>query len=404
MTLLASPDRLMGLCKDHWQIICLVVISFCMHLYVFSFANQMIYDEGFFWVPEAKRILLRESLGLPTYPALSKLLIASGIWVLGDNPWGWRIPAALFGAASIILVYLIARRLAGRRTAVLASLFFATENLVFTFSGLAWLDTFAVAFMLLSFLLYLQRRYALSGLSLALAVACSPKALLAVFAILGHWFVVRRKNGWRNIAVFAGTSLLAFVLILPLTDVMATGQWFNPFNRVVEMWTSQTSVKVSDWTPEELFFTHPTTPWQWILDPSGFVLEPEELGHRMVITPTIWVLIVPSMAYLFYRLVFVKEKKNTSRFILLWFSTSWLLWIPLELYSDRPMYLYYVLPAMGATCIAVGYVIDRLWRMSTTAKLAIVRLSVRAILVFYIAIHVLLFLILSPLLAPFRSS
>ena len=396
---LSFPQRLAGLFRDHWQIICLVLISLCMHMYVFSFADRLIYDEKF-WVPEARHILEREPLDWPQYTALSKLFMTSGIYILGDNPWGWRTPSAIFGVASIVLVYLIARRLAGKRTALLASLLFTTENLVFTFSGLAMLDVFAVAFMLLSFLLYLHHRYTLSGLSLALAVVCSPKVLLAVFAVLAHWFFVRRKRGLRAIGVFAITSLLAFFILMTITDLTASGQCFNPFHRVVEMWTGQTSIKVSDMTAESLATAHPTRPWWWILNLRATLLEPTEFYHRMMITPTIWLLTIPSIAYLLYRYFFVRKNRNTPRFILLWFSATYLLWIPLELYTDRPLFLFYLLPSMGAICIAVAYGINQAWQRSAKAKGMVLRWSVRALLILYLVFHVGLFLVLSPLVAP----
>jgi len=369
-----------------------------MHMYIFSFADQIIYDERF-WVPEARHILEREPLDWSPYPALSKLFIASGIHLLGDNPWGWRTPAALFGAASIVLVYLIARRIAGKRTALLASLLFTTENLVFTFSGLAMLDVFSVAFMLLSFLLYLHHRYSLSGLSMALAVLCSPKVLIAAFAILAHWFLARRKRGLRPIAVFAITSLVAFFVMMPMVDLIATGQWLNPFQRIGEMWTAQTSMKVSDLDPEQLAHTYPTRPWSWILNPKGSGLNPSQFNHRMQITPTIWLLAIPSIAYLIYRYLFVRENRNTPRFILLWFGATYLLWIPIELYTDRPMFLYYLLPTMGAICIAVGYGIHRAWQRSLKVKRTMVRWCMQATITLYLILHVGLFLLLSPLRA-----
>jgi len=403
IALLDPPGRLVKPFLDHWQIACLMIISFCMHLIILPVANVLIYDE-MFWVPDARLIVSRGPLLWVDYPAVSKLFIASGIWSLGDNPWGWRIPSVLFSTAAILLVYLIAQRLAGKRVALLAALLFTTENLVFTLSGMAMLDTFLVPFMLLSFLLYLRHRHSLSGLSLALAVACSAKAVLAGIAILLHWFFVRRKGGLRNISVFAVTSVSCFLAILVITDLMATGEWFNPLQRLVDMWTSQTSLTVSEWIPEELAHSFPTRPWQWILDPTiGTVLNPAEFRHIMMITPTIWVLAIPSIVYLLYRLIFVKEDKSNPRFVLMWFFATYVLWVPLELYTDRPMFLYYLLPTMGAICIAIAYAMYQYWQVAGRVKSSIVRKSLRGLLVGYLVVHVLFFLIFSPLTAVLQT-
>jgi predicted membrane-bound dolichyl-phosphate-mannose-protein mannosyltransferase len=252
--------------------------------------------------------------------------------------------------------------------------------------------------MLLSFLLYLNHKYALSGLSLALAVLCTPKAVLAVFVILAHWFFVRRKSGRRDIGIFAVTSLLVFFVVLPITDFFATGQWFNPFQRAVEMWTDQTAVKVGDLTPDEIALIHATRPWEWILRiTAGARLNPLEFRHTMGLSPTTWLLIIPSMIYLLYRQIFVKENKATSRFVLLWFAATYLLWIPLELLTDRTMFLYYLLPTMGAICIAIGYALHRVWQRSVREKRLALRWAMRAVVVLYVVVHLGTFTLMSPL-------
>jgi dolichyl-phosphate-mannose-protein mannosyltransferase len=391
-------ESLLTWLKQHWQIICLVLIFLSMHLYVLSFVNDLIYDEHF-WVPEARHILGREPLDWPTYTALSKLFIASGIYILGDNSWGWRIPSVVFGAVSVVLVYLLARKLAGKRTALLASLLLVFENLFFTMTGLAMLDGFFLTFMLLSFLLYLHDRYALSGVSLALAVMCSPKAILAVVAILAHWFLVRRKRGFASVGLFAGTSLLAFFILMPITDFIATGEWFNPFGRIAEMWTTETSMSVSEWTEEQKWFTGPQYPWWWIINPRGMDLVPSRFHHYIWITPTVFFLIIPSIAYLLYRYFFIRKNRNAPRFIVLWFAATYLLWIPLELISDRPMFLYYFLPTVPAICVAIGYCLHRVWQKSRNAKDRNLGWLFRALLIFYLIVHIGIFLLISPLTA-----
>ncbi len=392
------PQRLFLWLRRNWQIVCLLLLFLVMHLYVLSFVDDVIYDE-YFWIPEAKHILDREPLDWPNYPALSKIFTASGIFVLGDNSWGWRMPSVVFGVLSVVLVYLITDRLAGKRTALLASLLMATENITFTMTGLAMLDVPAVAFMLLSFLLYLKGRYALSGFSLALAVVCSPKAILGLAAILGHWLLTRRKRGVSNLALFAVIALTGFLVLTPTTDFIATGQWSNPFTRVFEMWSAQTSLKVGELPPFDLEFTQPTRPWWWIIDPRGFVLEPTSFRHFIMITPTLWILIMPALAYLLYRYLFTRQRRNAARFILLWFASTYLLWIPLSLITDRPMFLYYLFPTMGALCIAVAYAIRRIWQQSYDPKWAKRGWLIQASVTLYLCIHVALFLFLSPLLA-----
>jgi len=76
---------------------------------------------------------------------LGKLLISSGIAVLGDNPVSWRTLPILFGTANIVLLYLICRRLRISRTASNIAVFLLTfENLSFVHGGLTMFDVFSL--------------------------------------------------------------------------------------------------------------------------------------------------------------------------------------------------------------------------------------------------------------------
>ncbi|MBI2913709.1 MAG: DnaJ domain-containing protein, partial [Chloroflexi bacterium] len=46
-----------------------------------------------------------------THPPLSKVIMAGGMGIFGENSFGWRFPGALAGVGSIIFIYLLGRRL-----------------------------------------------------------------------------------------------------------------------------------------------------------------------------------------------------------------------------------------------------------------------------------------------------
>ena len=62
------------------------------------------------------------------HPDLGKLAIAAGIVVLGNDPWGWRVPAALAGIALIALVFPLGRRLGLTDEWALAALVLAAAD------------------------------------------------------------------------------------------------------------------------------------------------------------------------------------------------------------------------------------------------------------------------------------
>ena len=400
-------DRAFARPIQHWQIICVVVVYLLMHFYVLSISHDLIFDEKL-WIPEARAILFRVPLYWVEYPHLSELFMAAGIWLFGDNPWGWRMASVLFGAIGVVLVYLISLHLAGKRTAMLASALYAFENLAFSMSGLAMLDVAATAFMLLSFWLYLKKRYALAGISLAAGSVCSSKVMLGVIAILAHWLLVRRKDGLRSVLLLAITGLLALFILMPATDFLATGEWLSPFKRILDMLTWQSGQAV---TADYRAAVHPTAPWQWFIRPGGILTsgatdwgDTEKIRRVLYLTPTIWVLVVPSMGYLLYRYFFTKKNRKTPRFILLWFGATCLPWIPVELITNRMMFTYYLLPTVGAICIAVAYCMENAWQRSMKTGHRTLGWLTRAAMIAYILFNFVFFLLLSPLTAALTSA
>jgi dolichyl-phosphate-mannose-protein mannosyltransferase len=127
------------------------------------------------------------------HPDLAKLAIAAGIVVLGNDAWGWRVPAALAGIALIALVFPLGRRLGLTDEWALAALVLAAADpMLMLESRLALLDIFVGLGTALS--IYLALRYAQGGLrlwwlvacaaALGAAVACKWSGLLAVPAVL----------------------------------------------------------------------------------------------------------------------------------------------------------------------------------------------------------------------------
>ena len=47
------------------------------------------------------------------HPQLAKLIMAGGIKLFGDNPWGWRIGSVIFGLIAIVAMYTLVRAAGG---------------------------------------------------------------------------------------------------------------------------------------------------------------------------------------------------------------------------------------------------------------------------------------------------
>ncbi len=94
------------------------------------------------------------------HPPLGKWLIALGMAIGGpDNSAGWRLATAVLGAASVLLVYLIARRLTGSVVAAtVAGTLLAIDGLSIVMSRIALLDGILTFFVLLGVLFVLIDR------------------------------------------------------------------------------------------------------------------------------------------------------------------------------------------------------------------------------------------------------
>lgn len=170
------------------------------------------------------------------HPPFAKYTQAFGMDVFGENTFGWRISAAVFG----ILVILATAQLAdeifhSRKIALCAAAFASLDGLLLVQSRIAMNDihvTFFILLTLICYLRYRQRRPArtrwrwlfLTGLSAGLAIASKWSGMFVLGAVCTsevscwvyfHLFKKRKKS-----AVFVSASKLAFgilsLLILPV--------------------------------------------------------------------------------------------------------------------------------------------------------------------------------------------
>ncbi len=367
-----------------------------MHLAVIHQVDYFVFDE-LYYVPDAAKIAIHGNGLECVHPSLGKLFIAAGIRIFGFNPWGWRIFSIISSVISVILFYLICRRLGGKQTALFASILFTFENLTFWHSGVGMLDPFSIMFMLLAFLLYLQNRYALSGMSLALSGLCKLTGLFGSLIILGHWIVTGRGQEVRKALLFCTALAATFFLLMPITDFLASGEWLNPIERLHYLAFQHIGTSATDLPTEVHALT--SNPWDWVLKPlSEDISYTNGLVHKILITPTIWALILPAMGYMLYE--WVKNRRNLALFSLLWFCGTFVIWIPLTLVSGTYTYLFYFLPTVGAVCMSIGFALDRLWEMGKSKSTTFGR-SLQVLVVVYLVLHMAVFFIFSPLLTLF---
>ena len=354
--------------------------------YSFLSPRDTIFDEAHY-VNDARSIINGEGDLRAEHPPLGKLFIIAGIKIFGDNPMGWRFFPIILGVAGIIFFYLTCRRLnMAKWAAYLATFFLAFDNLTFVQSQLAMLDVFMLPLMLVSIWLYLRKNYLLAGVFIALTALVKITGVFILPAIVLHWMIFRRDGDWKFLGLIF-LSGISFVVLLPGLEYFTFGHFTNPIARIQEMMTGMSSLTFAT-------AAHPSMsrPWSWILkvDLMPYAYVPHYVA---TISLTVWLLIIPAVGYMVYRVI---KGNNASRFALLWFLSTYVVWIPLSLLTDRVSFVYYFFPTVGAICIGMGLGFNRLletWQFGTAKGW---RWTSLGIVICFVILHLAVFLVLSP--------
>ncbi len=416
-----------------WQysgLFLLLIVVLVLHFTIVMQPSEPLFDE-IHYIEDGRHIIDGEGTNRVEHPPMAKLIIVGGMHLFGDNPMGWRFFSVIFGAAGIVFMYLICRRLnLSKKVAYLATFLVAIENLSFVQGGVAMLDVFTVTLMLASFWLYLKERYVMSGVMVGLATLAKLNGALAIVVIGLHWFLTvgyaeignlfsslyrflarRRhiwhfllqffssiKNTWR-FALLVVVAPVTFVALMPLFDYLIWGEWLNPFSQISKMLGDTGSIIFTPDYPEANNIA--TRPWEWLLPIwygklhwAHFVLPywftPRLLG---MISPTITVLVIPLVIYIIYRAI--KGKAN-ALFPFSWFLGTYMIWIPASLITDRVSYLFYFYPTIGAICIALAIAIFKLMDLARGRQGNKLRWFLAILIPLYLLVHVYTFINIGP--------
>jgi dolichyl-phosphate-mannose-protein mannosyltransferase len=145
-----------------------------LRLYRLAVPHAIVFDESTY-VPDAYSILrhgtelqavrnanalllagnthiLLQAAQASAHPPFGKIMIASGIWLFGLAPFGWRLAVAVAGSLAILMTARITRRMT-RSTLLgcIAGLLLALDGLEFVLSRTALLDVFVMFWVLAAF-------------------------------------------------------------------------------------------------------------------------------------------------------------------------------------------------------------------------------------------------------------
>lgn len=381
-------QKLRRLARWEYTWICLLVlVTLVLHFLIIANPAEPVFDEQYY-IGDARAILSGDGELRAEHPPLGGLLVTFGMLMFGDNPFGWRTLAIVFGTISVLFLYLICRRLnLSRQASFLAAFLLALENQSFIQASVAMLDVYSITLMLAAFWLYLRGNYVFSGVAIWLSTLAKLSGALALPVIALHWLITRRDRRVKFIGSMTLAPLL-FIASIPFLDFAIIGRLADPIARIKTILTMSGSVTRS-------YATHPyaTRPWEWLIRP-GIMPYWYDPHYTAAISFTIWASIIPIVIYMVYR---ARKGDSAGWFVISWFAGTYLVWIPLALIIDRITYVYYFYPTVGAIAIGTGLVLSQLidfWKKRKTGRLRWLALSFVPL---YLLVHVAIFATLSPL-------
>jgi uncharacterized membrane protein len=188
---------------------------------------------------------------------LYSLLAHASIVIFGDSGWSLRLPAALFGTASIWALYLFAREVTNEREALLTAvlLTFSYHHVWFSqnargYIGLLFWTLLSSWFFVRALRTQQPRLWLFYAMTASLGVYTNTGMLFVVAAQFIHYLwelLARQKENWadRWSGLFLGfcmAGILTFLLhalvlpqMLTSVEVSTVPAWKQPFWAVVEL-------------------------------------------------------------------------------------------------------------------------------------------------------------------------
>ncbi len=353
------------------------------------------------------------------HPPLGKWLIAIGIRLFGYDSFGWRISAAVAGTISIILLYLLARKLFHSTiAATFTSGLMALDFLHFVQSRVSMLDIFAMTFGIAAILFVVYDRERMlsqepdvdrprswrlaAGLAGGAAAASKWTGIfylvVVVIATIAWEIGARRKKGLDTrtaIAGFVQQEVPTVVLWLFLAPVLAygftyigrlewsEGTWYKAmWDRHKYMWDFHTNL--------ESHHSYESPAWSWIFlkRPVSYFFETDKGGDYKEIfatgNPFVWWPAVLALVYAAIRWLKDRDMTGPEGLIVGGFVATYLLWVPIGVTGRSATFIFYLLPAIPFMCLALGYVVSRIGNTwEAKAAMGLFGVGVVALFVFY---------------------
>lgn len=342
------------------------------------------------------------------HPPVGLWTIASGIAVWGNDSFGWRFASAVFGAAGIVLLFLLTCDVTGSVLAAMtAGCLLMMNSLYMVQSRIGMLDIFGAVFMLCAlwaFYRYLKasseflaRPMLAIGLFLGLAIATKWNAgfpaLMIGLVILGlgvaSWVRFRKsadREDWLRFLQHAKWMPIALIAVPVAVYLLAYVPFFLVGNGLDDFVELQKQIFMYHTGLEE---SHPYQSlwWQWplALKPVWYSVTYGENSISNIYAgsnPLLAWLFLPSVCFAAWVL---RNDKPAMSLLLVGFFGQWLPWFGVS----RISFTYHFLPASIFGCLAVAVslvVLAQKGRLGGVVAVAVM-LAIMSSFFFFYPIH-----------------
>ncbi|MFM8190907.1 MAG: dolichyl-phosphate-mannose--protein mannosyltransferase [Candidatus Nanopelagicus sp.] len=374
--------------------------ALALRLWRLNLPSSYIFDEVYYAKNAASLITAGVELNdqgeseFVVHPPLGKWLIGIGIKIFGNNEFGWRFSAAIFGSVAVLLIYIIVKKLfASEFLSITAALLFALDGLNLVMSRVALLDIFLMVFILLSFYFLLLNNYLAVSISLGLALATkwSGGFLIPVFLL---YIMIENRANLKKILKPIGQLVLVPVIVYLISWsgwIFSDKGWArnSESNLLLSLWSYHRQILNFHQDLVEQH-TYQANPWSWLIlgrPTSFFYEESSNCGQTKcsqeilaIGTPFLWWSALFAVAITIG--FFITNKDRKAAIILIGFAATYLPWF---LIQERTTFYFYAISTLPFLILAIIYCFNQLIK-SDINKMYI------KIFVIFIAINFLYFL------------
>ena len=374
-----SMDRLLRA----WPIAAILTFALSIRLWRLSLPTGYIFDEVYYaknansLLSSAVELDAQGQAEFVVHPPFGKWLIAIGIRLFGNEEFGWRFASAIFGTLSILLIYLIVKKLFNSEfLSITAALLMAFDGLNLVMSRVALLDIFLMFFILLSIYFLIINNLWLSGSAIGLAISIKWSAAFLIPLVI-LFVVIYNKVTFRNLY-----KVVSQFTLLPISIYFASWSgWI--FSSQGWARQSESNVFASLWNYhlQILDFhqglddkhAYQANPWSWLVlgRPTSFYYEsPSDCGAEKcaqeilaIGTPLLWWISIFAVAITFGFLVTKLER--AAAIILLGFAGTYLPWFFIQ---SRTTFYFYSISILPFLILALIYCFNQLLNIANYKK------------------------------------